>query len=503
MDARRVEAGLRDQAVAAVVRVRDDRIEAVEEADLGRARAGDALSRQDVVGGEDERAPPREEVRVQLGDREPLEVDEVGLARGRAVAEHVRDMRSDASGARAAMPVEDLPSLVAGRRRRLAVVKRAREELHLDAAGAEAGRERVVIGRRVRRWVDDVDLHLGTTIGTAASCCCAASVAVPWRECGLTDNVGVASRSRSASATPRAGRCCCAPLPPSGRAGGAGFRDRGAGARQRVGRRIRGGRPRARRGYRVDRDRRAAREGGQRQRADGALERALLPAAERGLGAPAGRRRARFTRRSRRIRGAACAVAVLRRPDGSVQPSAWRFPGVGDGARWRRSCCTGCLSSRARARACGGSTGGNPRRCWCSARSGRADRLDGHGVLRLLGRGRLPEAARRRGLAQRSTSRRRGRDPPRTALDRRRARAAGRRARARARPLHAKASSTRGGARGARPDRVELRSADARRARRAPADPAALPRATSRPRCGPRAGRACAKARRRATRGVL
>lgn len=27
--------------------------------------------------------------------------------------------------------------------------------------------------------------------------------------------------------------------------------------------------------------------------------------------------------------GAACAVGVLKRPDGSVQPSAWRFPGVG------------------------------------------------------------------------------------------------------------------------------------------------------------------------------
>ena len=104
MDARRVEAGLRDQAVAAVVRVRDDRIEAVEEADLGRAGAGDALPRQDVVGGEDERAPPREQVRVELGDREPLEVDEVGLARGGAVAEHVRDMRSDCAPAGRELP---------------------------------------------------------------------------------------------------------------------------------------------------------------------------------------------------------------------------------------------------------------------------------------------------------------------------------------------------------------------------------------------------------------
>ncbi len=192
VDTRRVEAGLCDQAVAAVVRVRDDRIEVVQEADLGRARAGDALARQDVVGGEDERAPPREQVRVQRGDREPLEVNDVGLARAGAVAEHVRDVRSDASGARAAMPVEELASLVAGRCRRLPMTKLAREKLRFDAAGGEAGRERMVVGRGVRGGVDDVDLHLRTTIGTAPAAAAQHLSPSLGASCGLTDNVGVA-----------------------------------------------------------------------------------------------------------------------------------------------------------------------------------------------------------------------------------------------------------------------------------------------------------------------
>ena len=139
-------------------------------------------------------------------------------------------------------------------------------------------------------------------------------------------------------------------------------RERGARARQRLRRRLGRGGADARRGRRADRARAPPRQGAQRQRADGALARALLPAAERGFASccPAPRR-ALYDALESDPR-AACAVAALRRADGAPQASAWRFPGVG--AALAGAADAGARVQRAehrRAR-CAASTGASRRR---------------------------------------------------------------------------------------------------------------------------------------------
>ena len=59
--------------------------------DLARPR----LAREDVVGGEDERAAGEQPL-VDLPDGEPLEVHDVGGGGGAAVREHVGDVRREA-----------------------------------------------------------------------------------------------------------------------------------------------------------------------------------------------------------------------------------------------------------------------------------------------------------------------------------------------------------------------------------------------------------------------
>ena len=99
VDARRIDAQLARETLAAVLGVDDDRVEAVVQASLGGALPGTGLAREDVVGGQHERAPGTgrgavggQQAAVELLDREPLEVHDVGGARGAAVAEHVRDV---------------------------------------------------------------------------------------------------------------------------------------------------------------------------------------------------------------------------------------------------------------------------------------------------------------------------------------------------------------------------------------------------------------------------
>ena len=89
----RVDAELADQPRAAVLGVHDDRVEAVVQPPLRRALAGPRLARQHVVGGQHERRAPaaaaREQVAVELLHGQPLEVHDVGRARGAPVAQHV------------------------------------------------------------------------------------------------------------------------------------------------------------------------------------------------------------------------------------------------------------------------------------------------------------------------------------------------------------------------------------------------------------------------------
>ena len=146
----------------------------------------------------------------------------------------------------------------------------------------------------------------------------------------------------------------------------------GAGARQRLRRRLGGGRAGARRG-RIElvalEQRR--RQGVRRQRADAPRARALLPAAQRGLGAPAGREPRRWSRRStptraRPARSPRCGARTARRSRLRVAlPDRRGRAGGGAAARARWSPCRAAAPRRA------GSTGASRRRCSCGARPPR------------------------------------------------------------------------------------------------------------------------------------
>jgi hypothetical protein len=69
----------------------DDRVHRSIEPALGANLSRAGLARRQVVGGQDKRAP-REQVEVKPLHRQPLEVDDVGIAGEPLVAEHVRDV---------------------------------------------------------------------------------------------------------------------------------------------------------------------------------------------------------------------------------------------------------------------------------------------------------------------------------------------------------------------------------------------------------------------------
>ena len=168
-----------------------------------------------------------------------------------------------------------------------------------------------------------------------------------------------------------------------------------------------------------------------------ARARALRAAAQRGL-------RAAARGHARAVAGAAGASAGAPArargccaPTARPQACAWRFPTLATalaGALLLHRPYT--VQSRGGARARGRLV---PVRGAARApRGGRAGRLPGPRLLRLLRRGRLRPPPARRRLAQRVRARGRG-GPPRAALHRRRARAADRRAGAQPRPVHAQA----------------------------------------------------------------
>ena len=83
----------------------------------------------------------------------------------------------------------------------------------------------------------------------------------------------------------------------------------------------------------ADRPRPPRRAGREQLAAPARGPRALLPAAERGLRDPRGRRRGAARGARAPIREAAAAGAQLLDPDGNPIPCAWRLPGLGHGAR--------------------------------------------------------------------------------------------------------------------------------------------------------------------------
>ena len=190
---------------------------------------------------------------------------------------------------------------------------------------------------------------------------------------------------------------------------------------------------------------------------------------------------------------AAAAGARLLRPDGTGQPSAWRFP----------TPATALIGGAVPAQALHGP---EPRRAHAHRRlgavrraarahRGRArGRLVRPGLLRLLRRGRLLPAPARRRLAHavRAAGRRRA---PRAALDRQGPRAADRRALAQPRPLHAQAPLRAGGRGGALAHGVDLRACARSRRSCCPATIRGATGATSPRRCARTAARGCARPR--------
>ena len=127
VDPVRVQAQLVREARAAVLGVDDDRVEAVVQTPLRRELAPAGLAREHVVGGQHERPPAagyglpaRQQMTVDVLDRQPLEVHDVRRAGGAAVGEHVGNVLGELhstlrAGARreARGAVEQLAALVA------------------------------------------------------------------------------------------------------------------------------------------------------------------------------------------------------------------------------------------------------------------------------------------------------------------------------------------------------------------------------------------------------
>ncbi len=161
-----IDAQLIRQAPAAVLGVHDDGIEVLVQASLRRALAGTRLARKDVVRGQYQRTPVRQQAPIQVLDGEPLEVHHVGSARGAAVAQHVGDVLGELDHATGAgvghvrgEAIEQLAPRVALRHGDGAVGEAARVQLDLRAGGGQRAAQGVVVGRRVGRGVDDVDAH--------------------------------------------------------------------------------------------------------------------------------------------------------------------------------------------------------------------------------------------------------------------------------------------------------------------------------------------------------
>jgi tetraprenyl-beta-curcumene synthase len=204
-----IGAELLDEAVAAVLGVDHDRVEAVVQAPLRRELPGARLAREHVVGGEHERAAHgargavgslskvtptargetgspsiatatargaggRQQVGVKRLDGEPLEVHHVGVTRHTAVAQHVGHVLGELarhphtpSGSAARGAVEQLASHIPVWRRHGSVRKAARHQLHIRPSDAQRTAERMVVGWGIGGGIDYLNAHQGETIRPA------------------------------------------------------------------------------------------------------------------------------------------------------------------------------------------------------------------------------------------------------------------------------------------------------------------------------------------------
>jgi endonuclease/exonuclease/phosphatase family metal-dependent hydrolase len=163
-DARSIHPDLRHETLPPALAVGDDAIEAaVEPAPEVALRRGP--SRQNVVGGDDGRPPPRQEARVELRERRPLEVKDVPFDPAEATeADSVltglqRQAERRAAEEARAPRIEELPPAVAVGQWGRAEPKRGRDQFDLRAGPRESRRERVVVRQRERGRVDERNTH--------------------------------------------------------------------------------------------------------------------------------------------------------------------------------------------------------------------------------------------------------------------------------------------------------------------------------------------------------
>ena len=152
--------------LAAVLAVDDDGVSAA----VGAAQAGDLprawLTRNNIVGGDHERAVARQQRGSDLRQRQPLEVHDVSLPCGAAVAEHLGNLccepRSRAQ-LRARLPAQHAPealvNAISVSNGNGAVAERPTTERYVRARACQRSAKRTVVRRRVSRRVDDMNTH--------------------------------------------------------------------------------------------------------------------------------------------------------------------------------------------------------------------------------------------------------------------------------------------------------------------------------------------------------
>ena len=127
------------------------------------------LLAEPAVGGQHPRPNGRQQAAVEPRHRQPLVVDDVGTTAVAAVAAHVGEVlgelqRPPAARLRARLggaPIEALAHPVALRGRHRPMGEAAGDQLNLGTRPRQGGAQRAVIGRRVRRGIDDLNSHPG------------------------------------------------------------------------------------------------------------------------------------------------------------------------------------------------------------------------------------------------------------------------------------------------------------------------------------------------------
>ena len=166
----RVHAGELEQLPPPVAGVDHDRVDAVVQASLRSGLTRPGLAREQVMRSQHER-PPWQQMNVHRLHGQPLEMHDVGARGDPAVAQHVGhvlDQLGDGprprAGRAACVPVEELADREALGRGHRPVREPARDQLHLGARAGQRGAQRVVVRRRERRRVDDLNAHHGCSV---------------------------------------------------------------------------------------------------------------------------------------------------------------------------------------------------------------------------------------------------------------------------------------------------------------------------------------------------